>query len=208
MLVSEDGHIIDVDGARITSERLVIRPWELEDAEQALSIYGTEQVAQWLAPALPRIDSVEAMGAVIAQWRDSCATLTSPEGRWAIEDRNTGQVVGGAALLPLPPDNNDLEVAWQLAPRMWGRGLATEAGHALAHYAFLSGAQEIFAVARPANSRAAATAKRMGMEWVGETTKYYGLALQVYRLRKGDLDQPELATPDAQHLAGRTEIEI
>ncbi|MDF1910478.1 hypothetical protein PXH80_33775, partial [Mycolicibacterium smegmatis] len=34
-------------------------------------------------------------------------------------------------------------------------------------------------------------ARRVGMEWVGETTKYYGLSLQVYRLRKADLDLPE-----------------
>jgi hypothetical protein len=32
------------------------------------------------------------------------------------------------------------------------------------------------------------------MEWVGETQKYYGLTLQVYRLRRGDLDLPTLPT--------------
>jgi hypothetical protein len=26
------------------------------------------------------------------------------------------------------------------------------------------------------------------MEWVGETSKYYGLRLNVYRLRSGDFD--------------------
>ena len=43
---------------------------------------------------------------------------------------------------------------------------------------------------RPGNSRAAATARRNGMSWVGETDKYYGLTLQVYRLRPADLDRP------------------
>ncbi len=28
------------------------------------------------------------------------------------------------------------------------------------------------------------------MAWVGETEKYYDLRLQVYRLRKADLDAP------------------
>jgi len=28
------------------------------------------------------------------------------------------------------------------------------------------------------------------MEWVGETEKYYDLRLQVYRLRKGEIDAP------------------
>jgi RimJ/RimL family protein N-acetyltransferase len=73
----------------------------------------------------------------------------------------------------------------------WGNGYATEAGHALAHWAFgYPGIDEVFAVVRPANTRGAATAKRIGMEWVGETDKHYDLQLQVYRVRAADLDRP------------------
>jgi len=43
---------------------------------------------------------------------------------------------------------------------------------------------------RPANTRAMATVRRIGMEWVGETEKYHGLRLQEYRLRPGDLTTP------------------
>jgi RimJ/RimL family protein N-acetyltransferase len=192
-----DRHDVQIDGARLTSDRLAIRPWELVDADQALSIYGDERVTRWLAPALPRVADIAAMRSLLARWRDSCADLESPQGRWALEDRASGEVLGGAALLPLPPANNDLEVAWQLAPGAWGRGLAAEAGHALAHYAFLHGAEEVFAVARPANSRAAATARRVGMTRVGETAKYYDLSLHIYRLRKADLDLPELMVTQA-----------
>ena len=53
--------------------------------------------------------------------------------------------------------------------------------------AFEQGADELFAVARPNNSRAVATAERLGMQWVGETTKYYDLKLQVFRMRPADL---------------------
>jgi hypothetical protein len=35
--------------------------------------------------------------------------------------------------------------------------------------------------------RAIATAEWVGMEWVGETEKYYGLRLQVYSIRHGDI---------------------
>jgi hypothetical protein len=35
------------------------------------------------------------------------------------------------------------------------------------------------------------------MDWVGETNKYYGLDLQVYRLNKADLDLPEPACAPA-----------
>jgi RimJ/RimL family protein N-acetyltransferase len=47
---------------------------------------------------------------------------------------------------------------------------------------------EIFAVVRPGNTRAAATVHRNGMEWVGETGKYFGMNVQVFRLRRVDFD--------------------
>jgi RimJ/RimL family protein N-acetyltransferase len=73
--------------------------------------------------------------------------------------------------LPLPPDRVDLETGWQLAPGAWGNGFAAEAGHAVAHYAFKLGVDEIFAVVRPRNARGATTTQRVGMEWLGETDK-------------------------------------
>jgi RimJ/RimL family protein N-acetyltransferase len=68
-----------------------------------------------------------------------------------------------------------------------GKGYATEAGRALIAWAFRQDTEELFAVAGPNNVRATATAKRLGMQWVGATTKYYGLSLQVYRIRHSDL---------------------
>ena len=50
------------------------------------------------------------------------------------------------------------------------------------------GIDELLAVVRPANRRAEATVRRLGMEWVGETDKYYDLRLQVYRLRPADFE--------------------
>ena len=35
--------------------------------------------------------------------------------------------------------------------------------------------------------RAEAAARRVGMTWVGETEKYYGLRLNVFRVRPADL---------------------
>jgi RimJ/RimL family protein N-acetyltransferase len=54
-------------------------------------------------------------------------------------------------------------------------------------WAFDQGTDELYAVARPNNTRAIATAKRLGMDWTGETEKYYDLRLQVYRLRASEL---------------------
>ena len=168
------------------TERLRLRPWAVDDAAAALAVYGDLEVARWLAPAMDRVADESAMRVVLERWLADDARITTPAGRWAIELREDGSVVGGATLLPLPPDDG-YEVGWQLQPASWGHGYATEVGRALAHWAFEQGLEEVIAVVRPANGRAMGAIRRLGMQWVGETDKYHGLRLQVYRLRPDDL---------------------
>jgi RimJ/RimL family protein N-acetyltransferase len=172
---------------QLTTERLVLRSWRPEDAEPALGIYGAAEVSRWLSPAMDRVQDVSAMRLLLLQWAAEDSRLIPPAGRLAIEVRKDERLVGGAILLPLPPGGEDLEMGWQLHPAAWGHGYATEAGRALAAWAFSLGIHELLAVVRPANRRAEATVRRLGMEWVGETENYYDLRLQVYRLRPVDL---------------------
>jgi RimJ/RimL family protein N-acetyltransferase len=192
-----------ISGPIISTPRLHLRPWHHDDAAEALGIYGSPEVSRWLAPAMSHVRDLGQMRAVLTGW---IATPPAPEGRpsgrWVIEETRTGRVVGSGQILPLPPAGDDLELGYQLAPWAWGRGLATEAGHALAHYAFSHGEEEVFAVVRLKNQRGTHTARRIGMEWVGETGKYYDLRLQVFRLRKGDLDTSVLAPSPIERPAG------
>jgi ribosomal-protein-alanine N-acetyltransferase len=112
--------------------------------------------------------------------------MIPPAGRWAVELRQDHRLIGGATLLPLLPDD-EYEIGWQLHPDAWGHGYATETGLALARWAFKEGIEQVIALVRPANTRALAMMRRIGMEWVGETEKYHNLHLQVFRLRPGDL---------------------
>ena len=171
----------------VTTTRLLLRGWSADDAPAALAIYGSAEVAHWLAPALDRIPDVEAMRSVLQTWQQEQPGLLPPQGRWAILRTADDTVIGGLSIRLLPPDGEDLEVSWQLSPEEWGKGYATEAAGGLITWAFTQDIDELFAVTRPNNVRAVATAKRLGMQWVGETTKYYGLNLQVYRIRPTDL---------------------
>jgi RimJ/RimL family protein N-acetyltransferase len=171
---------------RLEAEHLVLRGWDARDAPAALGAYGDEQVARWLSPAMDRVTDAEAMRVLLEQWVAEEDHLLTPAGRWAIERREDGQVVGGASLLPLPPDE-EFEIGWALRPHAWGHGYASESGLALARWAFDQGIEQVIALVRPTNTRATATVRRIGMEWVGETEKYHGLRLQEYRLRPGDL---------------------
>jgi RimJ/RimL family protein N-acetyltransferase len=182
----------DAGTRRLITARLVLRPWRLDDDVAACAIYGAPEVARWLSPALPPVSDGSEMRQVLSTWMTVNDAEGLPVGRWAITEKISGEVIGGVALIPLPPERNDLEIGWQLAPSVWGHGYGAEAGHAVAHQAFEdAGLSEVFAVVRPGNGPGVATARRIGMTWVGETDKYYGLSLQVYRLTKADLDLPE-----------------
>ncbi|HEX3786640.1 MAG TPA: GNAT family N-acetyltransferase [Pseudonocardiaceae bacterium] len=171
----------------LTTDRLEISGWTPEDAEAAYGIFGAREVTHWLTPAMDQVGDVAAMASVLRGWQQAQAGLLTPQGRWAVRRRDNGEVVGGVSIQLLPPFEDDLEVSWQLRPDAWGHGYASEASAALVEWAFTQDTEELFAVARPNNVRAIATAKRLGMLWVGETTKYYDLRLQVFRVRHSDL---------------------
>ena len=173
---------------RLETERLILRPWHADDAPAALAAYGDAEVARWLTPAMDRVRDEAAMRLVLQQWLGEDTRMLTPAGRWAIQLRQDDRLIGGATLLPLPPDD-EFEVGWQLRPDAWGHGYATETGIALARWAFAQGIEQVMAVVRPANARAAATVRRIGMEWVGETEKYHHLRLQAFRLRPADLPE-------------------
>ncbi len=90
---------------RLITERLALRPWTVDDAEAALGAYGDAEVARWLAPAMDRVKDEAAMRLVLQQWVAENARMITPAGRWAIELRDSGRLIGGATLLPLPPDD-------------------------------------------------------------------------------------------------------
>jgi RimJ/RimL family protein N-acetyltransferase len=173
----------------LTSRRLRLRRWKLDDAEAAAEIFGASEVAQWLTPAMSRVPNATTMRSVLEVWLAEVDRLVPPLGRWAVELATEGQpgpVVGAVALLPLPPEGEDAEIAWQTGPQHQGHGYATEAADTLIRWAFSVGLPEVFAVSRPGNRAGARVAERLGMEWVGQTDKYYGLNLTVHRVRPGD----------------------
>jgi RimJ/RimL family protein N-acetyltransferase len=184
----------------LTTERLTLRTWQVTDAAAALEVYGHPEVARWLSPAMDRVRDLATMRVLIQQWIAEDARLAAPAGRWAIERTGDRRVIGGAVLLPLPPGDEDLEIGWQLTPAEWGQGYADEAMFALASWAFHHEVDELFTVLRPENTNTAATVRQNGMRWVGETTKYFGLDLQVFRLRQADLEQ---GAPAAHHPPGQ-----
>ena len=95
----------------LVTERLIVRDWTPEDAEAALTIYGSADVARWLTPVMDRVTDAAAMRSVLQAWQEAQPNLPDPRGRWAIVRRSDGQVVGGLGIRLLPPYEDDLEIS-------------------------------------------------------------------------------------------------
>ena len=173
--------------ALLSTDRLALAPWTVEDAAAGLAIFGREEVTRWLTPAIEPIHDETGMRTVLERWVKEDAEVDPPVGHWAVRRADDATILGSITLRRMPPFEEDLELAWQFDPEHWGNGYATEAARAVADWAFQVSAHEVFAVMRPANKRAEKLARRLGMQWVGETDKYYDLQLQVYRLQPPDL---------------------
>ncbi len=171
----------------LRTERLVIRDWAEDDATAALAVYGDPEVARWLTPAIETVADLADMQKLLQRWIAEAQDGEAGLGHWAVTLADTGDVIGGVSLHPLPVGEQDVEIGWQVAPAHWNHGYGSEAGREVIRRAFTLDIDEVFALARPANERAEAAARRLGMTWVGETDKYYDLRLNVYRIRASDL---------------------
>jgi len=111
---------------RIETERLVLRRWESGDVDQLAHIHGDPVVAQWLG-ALTQDDAARTIERYERHWD------AHGFGRFAVEDRVTGRLVGRVGIMRQPVWNETPEqdeVGWVIASERWGVGLATEAAHA------------------------------------------------------------------------------
>ncbi|WP_428268232.1 GNAT family N-acetyltransferase [Haliangium sp.] len=185
------------------TERLVARPWRLDDAPAAFCIYGDPEVARYIGGHVET--SVEGqrqtLSKILARFEGT------PFGSWPLIEKAGGALVGTILLKPLPDRaralSEDIEIGWHLARTAWGRGYATEAGRACLGYAFGGLRLElVHAVVEPPNRASQAVCRRLGMDHHGRTQRYYGgIELEHFTIaaQPAPVSEPERAPlpPDA-----------
>lgn len=77
----------------IESDRLVIREWTETDADAALRIYGSAEVARWLSPAMDRVPNKPAMRLLLRAWIEARESLRLDA--LGIRNRDDRRVVRG-----------------------------------------------------------------------------------------------------------------
>ena len=137
----------------LRTERVLVRHWEESDLPAFFDLYSRDDVMRWLGPQPRRaLTTPEEARERMRRWHAREQELAPPLGLWAIvplpPGEPAGQPVGTLLLLPLSDADGAtglVEVGWHLHPSHQGRGLATEAAHAVLAVAGKAGIGQVLA---------------------------------------------------------------
>jgi RimJ/RimL family protein N-acetyltransferase len=166
----------------LETDRLLLRPLTRGDWDMALETFMDPEVMKFVAD----VSSEEALAAEM-----KAAIRRGAGGRigvWCVLQRETGEKLGTAILLPLPIEeddtdwsllqedrypNADIEVGYILRRSAWGKGYATEACRRLVQFAFEeTELDEIVAVTDPRNAVSQKVLRKCGLREEGLRRAY------------------------------------
>jgi RimJ/RimL family protein N-acetyltransferase len=150
----------------IETERLRIRMFTPDDLDDLCSIYGDPDVMRYISGhALSRKEAEDWMRA----WREQWDKLGY--GMWGLELKDSGELIGHCGLQFIQ-NTSDTEIAYGLAKRWWGNGLAPEAARAVLKYGFEElSLDRIYALSEPPNIASQSVMRKIGMRF--EKVAYY-----------------------------------
>lgn len=162
----------------LATRRLRLRPLGEADADLAHAMWTDPDVRRhlWDDVVISREQAAEVVLATVTHFRER------RYGLWGVIDDATGAYAGFAGCRPWP--TGAPELMYGLLPAWWGRGLATEACHAvLAHVFETLGHPVVFAATDPPNVASVGVLERLGMTF-DQRTEMHGLDTLVYRLSR------------------------
>ena len=164
----------------IETERLLLRPLQLDDLDDLFALYGDRQVMKYITGQLRDYQTTDRrLKAHIADHQaygfGLCAAIL----------KSTGEMIGRCGLEPVERSNIlQGDLAWMFKPDYWGQGLATEFGRAMIAYGFAHlPVQRIFATADHANLASIQVMKNLGMMYVKSDQR--GVEYELWRPGSG-----------------------
>ena len=157
--------------------RLLLRPLRRDDLDALTEVYLHSLVMRWIGS-----HTREDVKREIALQRQHQASLGWSF--WAVEERDTGRMIGDCGLQPLEHRGPEVELGYDLHPNAWGRGLATEAARAVMEQAFGPlGIDRVVAVVKPDHVASHWVLEKAGLHRAG-TRLAYGESMLVYEARQ------------------------
>ena len=108
----------------VETERLLIRPCQLEDIPAYAKIVADPDVMRYIGPGLPLSseDAKKSLTLNMAQYEKSGWS------RFVVVEKNSGELTGFCGYADY---NDELDFGWRYGVHFWGKGYATEAATAV-----------------------------------------------------------------------------
>jgi len=156
------GHMFK--NVRLETERLVIRPFELEDAEALHAVVRQEEVMRYLPEDVMSIEEVRH----VISWLVDCYQKNTPECilkfTLAVVSKKDEKLIGWCGLGPLEFSREEVEIFYGLSKDRWGEGIATEAARRVLRFGFETlKLDRIVAVTDPRNAASVKVIEKLGM---------------------------------------------
>jgi RimJ/RimL family protein N-acetyltransferase len=165
----------------IETARLRLRMFRPADLDRMCEITSDPEVTRFIGYGVPltREETQTNLNMIMNAFR------RRGYGRWALERRDTGALIGYCGLSSGNPEVG-IEVAYMLAREEWGRGLAVEAGRASLRYGFEAlRVDSVAGLTFHDNARSRAVLERLGMRFVRDA-HYYDFACVHYAIARAD----------------------
>lgn len=164
----------------LETPRLIFREWLPDDWLRFKPIATDPRVLRYVGTGqVPTDEQIQGyIEAARKQCREDGFCL------WPLVYRENGALIGFCGLDHLW-GGEEIEIGYWLAPGYWGKGLATEAAHAVLRYGFNRlGLQRIVAVAHPENRASIRVLEKLGMAF--EKTVLHEGITHVYHARSSN----------------------
>lgn len=146
----------------IETERLILRTWQDDDADEYFRINQDPKVIELLRGPLTMAEVEEFISSMNQLFNEVGYTL------WAAQDKLSGKLIGFIGLEPVPWESHFtpcVEIGWRLGSAYWGKGYATEGAKAALKFGFETiGLQEIVSFTVPENVRSIRVMEKIGMK--------------------------------------------
>lgn len=164
-----------LEGTRFETQRLLVRPFDMHDAEQLHEILSQEEVMRYLPEDVMSMEEVKGIISKLISYYDENSPRHIVKLTLAAVLKENQQIIGWCGLGPLEINLEEIEIYYGLSKHHWGKGFATEAAKAMLRCGFdYLRLDPIVAVTKPENTASARVLERLGM---------------VYRKRVGKLPE-------------------
>ena len=149
----------------IETERLILRPFALEDAETMYRNWASDpEVTKYLT--WPTHENIQVTQWVLNRWTGQ---YDKPDYyHWVLEWKEIGEPIGSLAAVKINDSTQQVEIGYCIGRNWWHRGITAEALGAVIRFFFREvGMNRIQALHDPRNPNSGAVMRKCGMRYEG-----------------------------------------